>query len=164
MGVMSKYELTFDVTYGTLRVGFDSAAELDQRLRDLDVNSIAKSVETHLKAVVKAEPRKVKPALEGICAFRGDGTLELLKPAGSKIEAMGIVLYAYDPDPASLDAIGGLVSEKNPAAYLGAKQYVKLFHKVKAGFYTLSQDGRVWVDSEVLPKLRKGAAHAAGAD
>jgi hypothetical protein len=161
---MSKYELSFDVTCGTLRVGFDSAAELDQLLRELDVNGVVKSVETHLRAVVKAEPRRVKPALGGVCAFRGDGTLELLKPAGSKIEAIGVVLYAYDPDPVSLDAIGGLVSDRNPAAYLGAKQYVKLFHRVRAGFYTLSQDGRVWVDSEVLPKLRKGAVHATGAD
>ncbi len=154
---MPKYELTFDVTYGTLHVGFDSVAELDQRLRDLDLNSVAKSVGTYLKAVVKTEPRKVKPGLEGICVFRVDGKLEILKPASSKIEAMGIVLYAHDPDPVALDTIGSLVSEKNPAAYLGAKNYVKLFHKVKAGYYTLSQDGRVWVDSEVLPKLRKGA-------
>ncbi|HXN53693.1 MAG TPA: hypothetical protein VN943_17310 [Candidatus Acidoferrum sp.] len=161
---MAKYELRVDVTYGTLVVTFDSTAELEQRLKELDVSGVSRIVETHLRAVAKAEPRNVKPALEGICAFRADGRLELLKPAGSKIEAMGLVLYAHDPDPVALEVISGLVSEKNPAAYLGAKQYAKLFHKVKAGFYTLSQDGRVWVASEVIPKLRKDAANAAGAD
>jgi hypothetical protein len=152
---MAKYELRVDVTYGTLVVAFDSAAELEQRLKDLDVRGVSRIVETHLKSVAKAEPRKVKPALEGICAFRGDGTLELLKPAASKIDAIGLILYAYDPDPVALDTLGGLVSEKNPAAYLGQKQYAKLFHKVKPGFYTLSQDGRLWVASEVIPGLRK---------
>ena len=152
---MAKYELRVDVTYGTLVVAFDSTAELEQRLKDLDVSGVSRIVETHLKTVAKAEPRKVKPALEGICSFRADGTLELLKPAGSKIQAIGLILYAYDPNPVALEVIGGLVSDKNPAAYVGAKQYAKFFHKVKTGTYALSQDGRVWVASEVIPSLRK---------
>src|SRR5882757_8356542 len=82
MSVMAKYELRVDVTYGTLVVAFDSITELEQRLKDLDVSGVSRIVETHLKSVAKAEPRKVKPVLEGICAFRPDGRLELLKPAG----------------------------------------------------------------------------------
>ena len=152
---MAKYELHVDIRYGKLTVAFDSTAELEQQLKDLDVSSVSRIVETHLKSVAKAERRNVKPALEGICAFRADGTLELLKPAKSKIEAIGLALFAYDPDPVALDTIGGLVSEKNPAAYLLQKRYAKLFHKVKTGFYTLSQDGGVWVASEVIPELRK---------
>lgn len=152
---MSKYELRIDVNYATLVVAFDSTGELEQRLKDLDLGGLSRICETYLKSVAKAEPRKVKPVLEGICAFRTNGALELLKPATSKIDAIGLILFAYDPDSVALDTIGSLISDKNPAAYFSVKRYAKLFYKVKAGFYTLSQDGRTWVASEVIPGLRK---------
>lgn len=151
---MSKYQLQFNVASGTLLLGFDSVAELEQRLKELDLTALQQVISTNLKAVLKKEPRKVKPALEGICMFREDGTLEFLKPASSKVEVMALALYAYDPEPVEVQILGKLASEKNPAAYVGAKGYAKYFQKTDSGVYRLSQDGKVWVADTLIPKMR----------
>ena len=152
---MAKYQLQVNISCGQLVIAFDSEAELEERLKELNPQSVEKAIATHFKTLVHAEARRVKPALEGICAFRRDGTLEFLKPAGSKVEAIGLILYAYEPDPVDLKTIGTLAAEKNPAAYLGQKQYAKLFQKIGTGLYGLSQDGKTWVASTVIPKLKK---------
>ncbi len=152
---MKTFSLQVNIGPGTLSIDFDSVAELEKCLSSLDAKALETVLQTHLKSIAVTEPRKVKPALDGICGFRPDGTLELYVPATSKVEAIGVILYAYDPDPVGLETLGSLTSEKNPAAYLGQKQYTKLFHKVRPGFYTLAQDGKVWVASTVIPKLRK---------
>jgi hypothetical protein len=152
---MSKYQLQFNVASGAvLLLGFDSVAELEERLRELDLTALEQVISTNLKEVVKREPRKVKPALEGICMFREDGSLEFLRPASSKVEAMALALYAYDPEPVELQILGKLASEKNPAAYVGAKAYAKFFQKTDSGVYRLSQDGKVWVADTIILKMK----------
>lgn len=153
---MTKYQLQFNIGSCTVLLGFDSVVELEQRLKELDLTRLEQVISANLKSVVKKEPRKVKPALEGICAFRDDGSLEFLKPASSKVEAMALALYAHDPEPVELQILGKLASEKNPAAYVGAKGYAKYFQKTDSGVYRLSQDGRVWVADTVIPKMGKG--------
>ena len=152
---MAKFELQVPVTFGTLVLQFDSAVDLEEKLKVLDLDAVNRVLRAQLKSLAKQEHRKVKPTLEGICDFRPDGTLELFKPAASKTDAMGLVLYAYDPDPVDLQTIGALTSEKNPSAYLGHKSYAKYFTKVGPGLYRLSQEGRGWVSSQVLPKLKQ---------
>jgi len=152
---MSKYQLQINISHGKLTIGFDSMTDLEQRLKDIDPTHLGKAVASHFKSLISTEPRKVKPSLEGICAFRPDGSLEFLKPAGSKIEAIGVILYAYDPDPVDSQTVGTLAAEKNPAAYLGQERYEKLFQKLATGVYGLSQEGKTWVASTVIPKLKK---------
>lgn len=152
---MAKYQLQFNVANATLLIGFDSPQELEQRIKELDLSNLEQMIGTALKSVVRAKPRDVKPALAGICKFRDDGVLEFLKPAPSKVEAMGVVLYAHDPDSVDSQTLGTLAAEKNPAAYLGAKGYAKYFQKTGTGLYRLSQDGKVWVASTVIPKIGK---------
>lgn len=152
---MAKYQLEVNVGYGTLVIHFDSVGELEQRLKDLDVKNLGQILSSHFKGMVRAEARKIKPDLEGICTFRPDGSLEFLRPPSSKIEAIGIILFAYDPDPVEISIIGSLAADKNPAAYFGQDKYVKYFHKIKPGLYGLSHDGKVWVSSTVIPKLKK---------
>jgi len=152
---MAKYQLQVTVSCGQLVVYFDSVSELEQGLKELNLATFEETIGTYVKSAVRAEPRSVKPALEGICVFRRDGTLEFLRPAGSKIETIGLILYAYDPDPVDVQTIGTLAAEKNPAAYLGQKQYAKLFKKISHGLYGLSHDGKIWAASTVIPKLSK---------
>jgi hypothetical protein len=146
-----------NLSCGTLTVGFDSISDLEQRLAELDPKALERSVATHLGPITTRELRKVKPALEGICQFRHDGTLEFLRPARSKLDAIGIILHAYDPDPVAVDLIGTLSAEKNPAAYMLQKKYAKLFLRPRKGLYALSHVGREWVSGEVIPGIRKEA-------
>lgn len=152
---MAKYQLSVNMAGGSLLVGFDSVTDLEEQLKTLDVNALQKAIATHLESITKIEPRKVKPGLDGICQFRSDGSLEFLIPAASKIDAIGIILYAYDPDPVAVDRIAVMSADKNPAAYMLQKKYANLFQRNKAGLYGLTHDGRTWVASTVIPGLRK---------
>jgi hypothetical protein len=151
---MSKYELELNIAQGKLLVPFDSVSELEQKLKDLDTKALEQTLALYVRFTPKGEPRKVKGVLEGICNFRADGTLEFEMPAGSKLETIGLVLFAYDPDPVDVATVGKLVAEQNPAAYFCHKQYSRYFSKIGAGLYGLSHDGKIWVANEVLPRMK----------
>jgi hypothetical protein len=151
---MGKYELELDIPQGKLLVPFDSVSELEQKLKDLDTKALEKTLALYIRFTPRGEPRKVKPVLAGICIFRADGTLEFATPASSKLETIGLVLFAYDPDPVDVQTLGKLAAEKNPAAYLTHKKYSQYFSRIGAGLYGLSQDGKIWVANEVLPRMK----------
>lgn len=151
---MAKYELELDTMQGRLRVPFDSVPDLEQKLKDLDFEALKQTLSLYLKFNLKSEPRKVKPTLEGICAFHTDGMLEFLRPPSSKLETIGLVLYAFDPDSVDVQTIGRLAAEKNPAAYLTHKKYSRYFSRVGAGLYALSHEGKIWVTTVVLPHMK----------
>jgi hypothetical protein len=151
---MSKYGLELNIAEGKLVIPFDSISELEQKLKDLDTKALEQVLALYIHFTPKSEPRKVKAALEGICNFRADGTLEIAMPASSKLETIGLVLFAYDPDPVDVQTIGKLAAEKNPAAYLTHKKYSQYFSRIGAGLYGLSHDGKIWVANEVLPGMK----------
>lgn len=150
---MANYEAQIHTRFGLLTIHFDSSEEFLQRVRALDISTIISTIQDHLSGVVIREPRSVKPLIAGVCAFTPDGGLEFLKPPSEKLEAIGILLYAYDPDPVDTRTVRKVVAEKNPAGYLGHKQYKQYFEKVEHGVYRLSHKGKLWVTNEIIPKL-----------
>jgi hypothetical protein len=159
---MAKFEAVISTHFGQIRVPFDSQAELEERLNELDVGKLTDAVMSKLGSHIAKEPQAVKPGLEGICRFRRDGVLELLKPPSTILEAIGLVLYAYDPDPLEVETIRKLAAADNPAAYLGHKTYAKYFDKVGTGTYRLSHVGKIWVTAEVIPSLNSSGGRNAG--
>ena len=152
---MGKYELQLDTVHGRISIPFESVTDLEQKLKDLDFEALNKTLRLYVKKILRGEERKVKSLLSGICSFGSDGTLEVSQPPSSKLEMIGLILYAYDPDPVDLQTLSSLASEKNPAAYVGHKKYGKYFRKIGAGLYGLSHEGKVWVTSEVIAQFTK---------
>lgn len=149
---MANYEAQIKTRFGQLIIHFDSPSELVDRLKGLDVTAINEAVEEHLSEVIIREPRQVKPVLAEICAFTPEGDLEFFKLPKEKLEAIGIVLYAFDPDPVDTATASKLAAVK-AAEYLGKKQYQKYFEKVGHGRYRLTHDGKLWVIKEIIPRL-----------
>lgn len=150
---MPNYQAQIDTRFGQLVINFDTAEEFTRRLQDLDVETITKAVEEHLADVVISVPREVKPTLEAICRFTSQGHLQFLKPTKERIDAIGIVLYAFDPDPIEIRAIENFSGVKDPGRYLTNKAYKQYFDAVSRGVYRLNHEGRVWVANEVIPAL-----------
>jgi hypothetical protein len=159
---MPKFETVITTHFGQIRILFDTQAELEERLNELDVAKLTDIVMSKLGSHIPREPQPVKPGLEGICRFRPDGVVELLKPPSTILEAIGLILYAYDPDPLDVDTIRKQAGADNPAAYLGHKTYGKYFDKVSTGTYRLSHVGKVWVTGEVIRSLNRSGGEDAG--
>lgn len=149
---MANYEAQIKTRFGWLVVHFNSPSDLVAHLKDLDVTEITKAVEEHLSEVIIQEARQIKPVLAEICAFTPEGNLEFFKLPDEKLEAIGIVLYAFDPDPVDTGTVSKLVAPK-AAVYLGDKKYKKYFEKVGHGRYRLTHDGKLWVINEIIPSL-----------
>ena len=150
---MAKYELEMDIQNGKLVIPFESLEELETRLSTIDFKRFGEILAKHGKGIARKERRPVKAGLKHICTFRDDGLLEIIAPPQSKLDAIGLIMYAYDPDPLDAGLVGRLAGEKNPTSYLTHKKYQKYFRKIKAGTYALSHEGKVWVTADVIPKI-----------
>lgn len=150
---MSSYEAQIQTRFGWLTIHFESSEEFVQRLKALDMQTITSAIQDHLSRVIISEPRRVKPVLAEICAFTPEDNLEFLKPPKEKLEAIGIVMYAFDPEPVETAIVRKLAAVENPVGYLGKKDYQKYFEKEGRGLYRLTHAGKLWVTNKVIPKL-----------
>lgn len=150
---MANYEAHIQTRFGQLTIHFDSVDELVQRIKALDVSAISDAVQEHFSGIIVSQPRQIKPLLTEICAFTPDGGLEFLKPPKEKLEAIAILLYAFDPEPVEVAHVKRLAGVNNPVGYLGHKKYEPYFEKVSRGLYRLSHKGKLWVTNDVIPKL-----------
>jgi len=149
---MANYEAQIKTRFGQLIIHFDNPTELVGRLKALDVTAINQAVEDHLSEVIIREPRQIKPVLAEICAFTPDGNLEFFKLPKEKLEVIGIVLYAFDPDLVDTGTVSKLAAAK-AAEYVSKKQYQKYFEKIGHGRYRLTHEGKLWVINEIIPGL-----------
>lgn len=150
---MSNFEARIRTKFGTLTIHFNNSEEFVQRLQSLDMKTVTTAVEDHLAGVIISDSRRIKPVLAEICDFTPDGDLEFLKPPKEKLEAIGIVLYAFDPEPVEPSTVKKLAAVGNPVGYLGHKKYQGYFERVGRGLYRLSHAGKLWVTNEIIPKL-----------
>lgn len=150
---MSSYEAQIQTRFGKLTIRFDSSEEFAQRLKALDISAISEAIQEHLSTVVVGPPRLIKPVLAEICAFTPEGGIEFLRFPKEKLETIGIVLYAFDPDPVDAATVKKLAAVENPVSYLGKKEYQRYFEKAGRGLYHLSHNGKLWVTNDVIPKL-----------
>jgi hypothetical protein len=154
---MANYEARILTRFGDLTVSFDSPAQFDERLRALDVKALTQSIEAHLPDAIPRERRQIKPGLVGVCAFTDTGGLEFHTVPKEKLEAIGIVLYAFDPDAVDLPTLKKLGGTANPTSYLTHPRYAHYFEKAGRGSYRLSHKGKKWVSDDVVPALRESA-------
>lgn len=158
---MARYEAVLTTPFGEIRIPFETQSELEDRLKDLDIGKLSDIVSSKLGGLIPKQPLSVKPGLEAICRFRPDGVLELLLPPKTQVEAIGLALYAHDPEAVDVETIRKITGAENPVSYLAHKSYLKYFDRTAPGKYRLSHQGKIWVSSQVLPQFtRIGAANA----
>jgi len=152
---MPKFEAIFNASFGQIRIPFDHQSELEDRLKELDVARLSETVSAALGTLIPRQPRQVKPGLGNVCRFRDDGLLEFLSTPRTQLDAVGLVLYAYDPEAVDVEGIRRITGLDNPVGYLGHKQYKKYFDRSAPGKYRLSHPGKIWVTNQVIPQLTK---------
>jgi len=148
-----KFEYRVSTKAGLLIFHFDTLKEFQDNLAEIDVDSLIKSADAKLGGIILSEPRQPKPGFEDVYRFTSEGFVELLKVPQSKIDTIGLVLFAFDPNPASFNQIARSSGVPDPSVYLSTKQYAKYFTRTKEG-YLLNQEGKEWILRDVVPKLR----------
>jgi len=153
---MTIYKIIIKTSFGELTVEGETLEELIEAVKQIKAEHVA-SIENVLKekGVLVMPPRQIKPTLKSICRFTSSGLVELLKIPDQKVEAIALVLFAYDPEPATLDQITKSSGVYNAVDFLTKKQYEKYFKRVKEGTYALTQEGKLWVANHILPKLEE---------
>jgi len=152
---MAKFEIRLKLgNAAELNIPFDDEAELAAKLAGLHLDNISGLVQAKAGAFLPREPRQPKPGLEQIYRFTSNGLVELIKSPGNEPETVGLVLYAYHPEAASIEDISTssgvkAVSQK----YLSHVSYRAYFDRKGRGTYALSQKGIAWVTSKVIPGL-----------
>ena len=64
---------------------------------------------------------------------------------------IGLLLYAYDPEPLSSEEM--LSRGIKAGDYVSQTAYKKYFDKTPGDKHVLTQQGRQWVETEIVPKL-----------
>jgi len=152
---MAKFELRLKLgNTAELDIPFDDEAELSGKLAGLNLESISALVQAKAGVFLTKEARQPKPGLEQVYRFTSNGLVELIKSPGNEPETVGLVLYAYHPEAASIENISTssgvkAVSQK----YLSHVSYRAYFERKGRGTYALSQKGIAWVTSKVIPGL-----------
>ncbi len=149
---MSKFEYRIPTKVGELIIYFDTMEEFQARLKDIDMELLIKSTKEELGTSIQLEVRQPKPGFEDVYRLTGDGYVELLKVPSTKIDTIGLVLYAFDPSPGSFNQIARSSGVADPSVYLSTKNYQKYFDKTKDG-YLLTQEGKAWILKDVVSKL-----------
>ena len=103
--------------------------------------------------------RQPKPGLESVYRFTPDGKVELLKTPSSTPMTIGLLLYAYDPDAVASEEM--LSRGIKAGDYVSQTAYKKYFDRTPDDELVLSQTGRTWVETEVVPKLIKAESKKA---
>jgi len=150
---VAKYEARVKTEFGELTIHFDSIEELDDNLKSIDVYAVANSITAKLGKILVPEQRQPKPGFEDIYRFTIDGYVELLKIPTEKVDTIGVVLFAFEPSPATVEQISRSSGVTNASVYLGQPRYQKYFSRTEDG-YLLTHDGKSWVFNEVIPRLR----------
>jgi len=153
---MAKYEARVKTQFGEIVIGFDSTDDLKKNIDSLDVDAVSDIVSKKFEAIIRKEPRQAKPGLEGVYRFTSEGKIELFRSLQSAPMMIGLLLYAYDPEPVTSDVI---FSSTGIVAYNFVSQtaYKKYFDRTKDKRLLLTHLGRIWVETEVVPKLTSKA-------
>ncbi len=155
---LAKYETRIKTTFGELVVHFDNIEQFRENINSLDTDAVTSIVNDKLGNLIVLEPRKAKPGAEFAYRFTSQGKVELVKIPSSAPMSIGLVLFAYDPEPVSPDEVFRASGSK-PVSYVSHIDYKKFFDKTADGKLLLSQPGRLWVQNEVLPKLASTPAN-----
>jgi hypothetical protein len=149
---MTKYEARVKTRFGEIVVSSDSTDDLKKNIESLDVTAVSDAVSKKFESIIVKEPRQAKPGLESLYRFTPEGRVELLKTPSSGPMTIGLLLYASDPEPMSSDEM--LSRGIKVGNYVSQTEYRKYFDKAPDNRHVLTQSGRQWVETEIIPKLR----------
>jgi len=149
---MAKYEARIKTKFGKIVVNFDSIDELKSSIEALDVNAVSDIVSKKFESVIVKEPRQPKPGLECVYRFTPEGKVELLRTPPSAPMTIGLLLYAYDPEPVSSDEIFSSTGI-TAGNFVSQTSYKKYFDRTTDARLVLTHLGRLWVETEVVTKL-----------
>jgi hypothetical protein len=148
---MAKYEARVKTTTGEIAVNFDSTDELKRHLESLDAEAVSNIISEKFGSIVAKEPRLPKPGLESLYRFTPDGKVELLKTPSSAPMTIGVLLYASDPESMSFEEF--LFRGITAGNYAWQTNYKKYFFKTPDSKLVLTQQGRQWVETDIIPQL-----------
>jgi hypothetical protein len=151
---MTKYEARVKTNFGEIVINFDSIEDLKANIENLDANVVSDVVTKKFEAVIRKEVRQPKPGFEGIYRFTPSGMVELIRIPDNKAKTVALVLYAYHPEPASLEQISLSSGIRDVIDYLTHASYKKYWSKVQEGKYLLSQEGLEWVTTKIVDEFQ----------
>ena len=151
---MAKYQARVKTKSGDIVVNFDSIEELRSNIDSLDITAVSDLVSEKFEPILQKEARQPKPGFEGVYRFAPSGLVELIRVPDNKAKTVAIVLYAYHPEPASIDQISLSSGIKDVIDYLTHASYKKYWWKVQDGKYLLGQEGLEWVTTKIVDEFQ----------
>ncbi len=139
---------------GELTLHFDKVEELQATIGTLEIDAVGRAIVDKLGDMIVSEPREPKLGAEFAYKFTPQGKVELNRVPSSAPTAIGLLLYAYDPEPVDSEEVFRATGVKS-ANYVTQIGYKKYFDKTPDGKLILTHPGRIWVQDEVLPGLKK---------
>lgn len=141
-------EVRIKTNFGEVMIPYTNLTDLKSHMKDID--KVIEFVNSQSLPGFDSKKIDVKPGFEKIYTINNDGSVSLLK-AGTKTENIGIVLFAFDPEPLKVEVIKKYTSISKPSDFMKGKYFNKLEH----GSYKLSTEGLNWITGEIGPKLNK---------
>jgi hypothetical protein len=151
---MTKYEARVKTRFGEIVVNFDSIEDLKTSIDNLDADAVSDAVTKKFEAIIQKEVRQPKPGFEEIYRFTPSGMVELIGIPDNKAKTVALVVYAYHPEPASIEQISLSSGIKDVVDYLTHASYKKYWSKVQDGKYVLSQEGLEWVTTKIVDEFK----------
>jgi hypothetical protein len=143
-------------------------AQFEQLVKELPASQIIPSTASQEQPILArvTPPIQTGAELEGIIERTPDGRPHLTIPADNITakEAVAIMLFAHHPNQLSYEDLSNLLSSswKTTKSHVVRARASELKKEgkliVESGKYGLSGAGVQWVRSQILPKLRLGAA------
>jgi len=136
-------------------VNFDSVDELKSNIESLDTEIASDILSKKFESILAKEVRLPKPGFEQIYRFTASGIVEPVILPDSKAEKVAFVLFAYHPEPASVEQVAMSSGIREVASdYLTQASYKRFWSKTSEGKYLLSAEGLDWVTQKVIPKVK----------
>ncbi|MEM3112539.1 MAG: hypothetical protein QXY90_05820 [Candidatus Anstonellales archaeon] len=142
-------EVRIKTDFGEISIPYTEVSDLEKGLANID--KVIEIVNSKTGTIKSKEKPKVKLGFEDIYTINDDGSVSILKP-GTKTENIGIVLFAYDPQPLKTDLISYSSGVTRSHDYMKGSKY---FDRLEHGYYKLNAEGLSWIINEVVSKLRK---------
>lgn len=152
---MSKYEARIRTKFGEIVVKFDSVDELKSNTESLESEAVSDILSKRFESLIAKQVRQPKPGFEHIYQFTPSGAMEPVTLPDSKADKVAFVLFAYHPEPASVEQVAVSSGIKEVSSdYLTQASYKKYWSKTSEGKYLLSAEGLDWVTQKVIPKIK----------
>ena len=153
---MTRYEAKVKTKFGEIVVNFDSVDELKSNTESLDAEVASDILSKKFESIAVKQVRQPKPGFEQIYQFTPSGAVEAVILPDSKAEKVAFVLFAYHPEPASIEQVAMSSGIKAVASdYLNQSSYKKFWSKTSEGKYLLSAEGLDWVMEKIVPKVKE---------